>query len=282
MTLTPDPRLTAALVAIMTCAAWAGSQAGDQAEKNPLAGPSVDAEAEEETLAGRGYDGRLTPLDAVPEIAALDLLPLDEDDWDAINPILEHRAAIIDKVVVAHISTLVELQSAIASGDKAAQREYFGQIVDDLLDLRRSGRLVDQLARVLPEEVRADYKRLVRERQMARFEDLRVDAEREGVEHPDSEAFRRLIIETLGQEIQRSYDRIAIQGQERLEEIIQALELDLQTEGEIRRLANEFGQRTLLNPTPAQRRAFFADVYRALPQEARTRLLAMFSEDVGG
>ena len=281
MTRTADPRLTAAVVAILTGAAWSGALGG-QPESSPLAGPSVDADTTEETLAGRSYDGRLTVLDAVPEIAALDLLPLGDEDWDEINPILERRAAIIDGVVLNHISTLVELQAAIASGDKGAQREYFGVIVDDLRGLRRSGRLVDQLARALPDDVRADYKRLVRERQMARFEDLRVDAEREGVEHPDSEAFKRLIIETLGQEIQRSYDRVAVQGQERLEEILQLLELDLETEGEIRRLAQEFGQKTLLNPTPAQRRAFFSEVYRALPEHARARLLAMLSKDVGG
>ncbi|MFI4896366.1 MAG: hypothetical protein ACIARR_00915 [Phycisphaerales bacterium JB059] len=266
-------RTTRLLLGASLALTLGGHARGQTGDANPLAGPSVASSARAPTLVDRGYDGALRPLDAPAEIAALDLLDLTSEDWAEIEPVLESRAEAIDRVVLNHIRTLVELQSARASGDIGEQRRLTALMVEDLRPLQRQGRFIDQVARVLPAEKRDRYKALVRERHLARYEEIRAGLEGEGVEHAESEAFKRLIAEALGQEIQRSYDRVAVQQTQRLEELLRELDLDLETEGEVRRLVTAFGQRTALNPTPEERRSLFAQIYRALPPDAQGRLL---------
>jgi hypothetical protein len=260
----------------------AGHAPGQEEGASPLSGPEVGSTARPTSLVERGYDGALRPLDAPAEIAALDLLDLTPEDRAKIEPVLSERSGAIDRVVLGHIRTLVELQGARASGDVEEQRRLTALIVDDLRPLRRQGRFVDQVARALPEEHRERYKTLVRERHLARYEEIRAQLEGEGVGQAESEAFKRLMGEALGQEIQRSYDRVAVQQTQRLEELLRELDLDLETEGEVRRLASEFGQRTALNPTPEERRAHFAQIYRALPPDAQGRLLRALRGRVDG
>lgn len=247
-----------------------------QDEPDPLAGPKVQQPAERTSLVERGYNGELSPLDAPPEVAALDLLGLSGEQWAPVDEVLTRRAAAIDAVVVKHIQTLVELQSAKATGDNAEQRRLIGLIVEDLRDLRRSGRFVDQVAAALPEDKRAAYKTLVRERHLADYQQHRAQLEQEGAERAESQAFQRLMLQALGQEIQRSYDRIAVQGTQRLDELLAELDLEPAVEAEVRRLVSESAQRTALNPTPEQRRELFAQVHRALPPEAQRRLAQLY------
>ncbi len=276
------PTTRPALVMLITGALCAGAGAGAQPEPDPLAGPRVSEQAQAPTLVHRGYDGRLMALDAPPEVAALDLLDLSEEDWARVEAVLGERASAIDKVVIENVRTLVELQAATSTGDTQAQRRLLGTIVDELRDLRRSGRLVDQIARAVPEDKADAYRRLVRERHMARFEELKIESEKDGSEDPDTAAFRRLIVEALGQEIKGSYERVVTQRIQDFSALLSRLDLDEQTEGVIRRMVEDFGQETALNPTPGQRRELFGRIYRALPTEAQGRLLAVLREGDGG
>ncbi|MEZ6241998.1 MAG: hypothetical protein R3B57_03050 [Phycisphaerales bacterium] len=275
------PRLAPVMAWLASTALALPAIAQPEGEPPVLEGPKVEAEATKPTLVHRGYDGALEPLEAPPEVAALDLLDLDADTREAIDHVLGARAATIDGVVLRNVRTLVELQTAKATGDKAAQRELLGSLVDQLEPLRKSGRLVDQIAKVLPDEQVPEYRRLVRERHMARFEEIRAELRSEGLEDVDAAAFKRLIGEALGLEIKRSYDRIVESGTSRLEETLEALELDTQTEGEVRRLVQDFAQKTALNPSPEQRRELFGQIYRALPADARERLVRMVREPRG-
>ncbi len=271
--------LTLMALGLMTAAAGAQPAEAPPADEPVLGGPQVEEEAERRTLVRRGYDGALERLEAPAEVAALDLFDLDEEIWNEIDGVLTARAAVIDGVVVRNVRTLVELQAAKAAGDMAAQREYLASLVEQMAPLRRGGRLVDQLARVLPEDVRGEYRKIVRERQMARFEEIRAELRSAGLEDVDAAAFKRLVAEAIGLEIKRSYDRIVAAGTAQLEDTIAALELDPQTEGEVRRLVTEFGQETALNPTAEQRRELFAEIYRVLPPDARRRLVEMYRGD---
>lgn len=273
------PARHAALAALALVAFALPTPAQDQtppADADPLAGPKVEQSPRQATLTQRGYTGELAPLEAPPEVAALDLLGLSDAQWAPVNEALAQRAASIDAVVRRHIRTLVELQSAKATGDTSEQRRLMGLIVEDLRGLRRGGRFVDQVASALPEDKRDTYRRLVRERHLADYQQIRAQLEQAGEERAESIAFQRLILRALGHEIERSYDRIVTEGTERLEEILRELRLEPAVEGEVRRLVQAFGQRTALNPTPEQRRELFAQIYRALPGEARARLAELF------
>lgn len=85
----------------------------------------------------------------------------------------------------------------------------------------------------------------------------------------------RLMLQEFGREVKRSYDRIAAEGQRRLEESIAALGLSPEQEGRVRRLVTEFAQESKLNPTAAQRTAFFARVLKELTPEQRKKLVRM-------
>lgn len=275
------------LTALIASAALAlpagGALAGDPPEEAPvLGGPEIDEGATRETLVRRGYDGALEPLEAPPEVAALDLFDLDAETREKIDEILADRAAVIDGVVVRNVRTLVELQGATAAGDTAAQRRYLATLVDQFEPLRKSGRLVDKLAAAMPEADRREYRRLVRERHTARFEEIKAELENAGLEDVNAVAFKRMIAEAIGLEIKASYDRIVASGTAQLEETIAALRLDPETEGEVRRLVTEFGQRTMLNPTPEQRRELFAQIYKVLPPDARRRLVDWYRDGAGG
>ncbi len=271
--------MTLLTVLIVTTAMPLAPGVAQPADEPPaLSGPKIEEEASRATLVRRGYDGALEPLEAPPEVAALDLFDLDDQTWEKIDVILGERAAVIDGVVVRNILTLVELQAANATGDAASQRRLLGSIVDQLEGLRKSGRLVDKLARVLPREHVKAYRDLVRERHTARFEELRVELHSARIEDADHAAFKRLIAEAIGLEIKRSYDRIVEAGTSQLEETLAAMELDPETEGEVRRLVQDFAQKTALNPTAEQRRGLFADIYRALPPDARRRLVNLYRD----
>ncbi len=270
------------LAILLTGALCSGAAAQNQPLPDPLAGPKVSDQAQAPTLVRRGYDGALKPLEAPPEIAALDLLALSEEDWSTIEPVLSERAGRIDRVVIEHILTLAELTSATAAGDKESERRLFGIIVNDLREVDRGVRLVDVIAPYVPQAQRSEYRRLVRERHLARFEELKREVVLERKPNPDAEAFERLIVEAIGLEIERSYDRIVTSKVVEFERFLSDLALDPETEGRVRRLGEAFAQRTALNPTPEQTRVLLAEIYDLLPTDAKGRLLKVLRGDGEG
>lgn len=274
--MTRTARTILPLAAVCLCAAALAQDAQPADDAPALSGPTVEKEAKEATLVHRGYDGELEPLDAPPEVAALDLLHLDGETREKIEDILTERAAFIDGVVIRNIQTLVEFQAAKAAGDISAQLEMLAPLIEQLRELRLRGRLVDQIKRTLPAGVRDEYQRLVLDRQMAELSDLKAEAEVEGVPNPDAVAARRYFFAALGQEIKASYDRVVVQNTQRFDELLAKLDLDPETEGDVRRLVTDFAQRTALNPTAEQRRELFGQVYRILPADARRRLADLF------
>ncbi len=85
----------------------------------------------------------------------------------------------------------------------------------------------------------------------------------------------RLLLEVFGQEVRRSYERIAAEGQSRLDEVAKALDLTPAQEAKVRALAAEFAQKSQFKPTQAQRAELFGNVLRELTPEQRVRALEL-------
>ncbi len=243
------------------------------AADNPLAGPRVGGDSGSRTLVEHAYDGKVRRLEVPPEEAALERLGLDEPTRQAVGRILAERAAIVDRVVIENVPMLLEYRTAAEAGDRAESVRVLGEFLGKLDPLTKRGTLLDELAGVLSVGPRHEFEALVGEYREA----LREEARREAVER--GERFRpraygvRENLLTLGQEIRRSYERQVTGRIAEFDKVLAELALEPEREARVRALVTEFGQRTRLNPTEAQRRELFAAILKELTPEQAGRLL---------
>lgn len=237
-----------------------------------LSGPQVH-EGAHESLVERGFDGRILPLEVVPEEVAVSLLDLDEASRSRVDTILDERSAILDRVLVENLDLLLKFQSARASGSATRQLSILRAFIRKLEPLRRRGSLRDEIARVLPEDQRARFEAMIDEYEDALEAQARADARARG------ERFRPLAyrirrnLERLGQDIVASYERAVASRTAELEAFLTRASLGPQSEREVRRIITEFGQQTMLRPAPADKRRLVRDLWNAVRPEERTRLI---------
>lgn len=264
--------LLASGVAIGRPAPGQPSETGDGAV---LAGPVVEPEARASSLVRLGYDGRVERLsDVQPEVAALDLIELDDAARSRIGGLLEARAAFMDGAVMEHYRLLLDLYSAFAAGDEGEVVVLYLRFTSHLAPLFERGGLAAQLGAEMPPEQAGRYRTLVREYYLAVGRDeVRGSV---GAERPAgglAVAIRNHRIEHLMQEVGRSFERVIRQKSEELEQTLEAMALGPQREAEIRALVDELGSEFGLNPTEAQKREIFVRIYEALDPQERGRFL---------
>ncbi len=243
-----------------------------------LRGPQV-REGTHESLVERGFDGRIRPLTTSPEERAIALLRLDEATRARVDTILDERSAILDRVLMDNLDLLLQFQSARASGSATRQLSILRAFVRKLEPLRRRGSLRDEIARVLPEDQRARFEAMIDEYEQALQEQARADARASGERfRPLAYRFRRNL-ERLGQDIAASYERTVASRIAELEAFLTRASLAPESEREVRRIITEFGQQTMLRPTPADKRRLVRDLWNAVRPEERPRLIRALMSD---
>lgn len=283
-----------------TLAAPAAAQSSPKpATPDPLSGPAVDDENAGPTIVERTFDGNLKRLEIRPEEAALAKLNLTPEERTAADAVLSERAKTLDAIVREHIDLLVRQQAARAGGNNDEIAKVNKEFREAMRPLASRGGLGAELAATLEEPNARRYNRMVREYYAALLSQSRKEMP-EGDPVPDgmmdgdvmrddtmapksvkakpeprrAEAARQLL-EVFGQEVRRSYDRIAAEGQSRLDDVVKRLALDTEQEARVRAIATEFAQKSLLNPTPAQRAEVFRKVLAELTPEQRAKALNM-------
>ena len=248
-----------------------------QDDTAPLAGPAVERETTPESLVEVAYDGSVEPLEAAPAEAAVELLGLDEATLAQVREVIAERAAILDRIVIENIELLVELQSA--RDDPGRRRAIYAEIVGKLAPLVRRGELEDEIGALLSEEQRRCYVSLIAEYERALEAQARAEAERRGERFRAWRYRARHRLEALGAELRRSYERQIGARQADLERLLRELALDPEREAEVRRIVTEFAQRTMLNPSRADRAGLFIEIMGVLTPEQRARAAARLRGD---
>lgn len=292
---------------VLILLAWLGTAntvlaRGDDAvapPPDPLQGPSVDKTSNAgPTIVERSFEGTLRRLDVRPEEAAVRKLDLSEDEKARVETVLQARSAAMDQVVRDHIDLLVRISTAKAADNKPEIQKSTQELREALRPLTTKGSLQDQLAGVLEnghaqkmrDMVREFYRALISEgmKQRPSGDPLPTDDDMTATGGDKGAAARkatltRVIQDVYGQEIRRSYERIAAEGQARLEELVKRLELTPEQEEKVRAIALDVAQKTKLKPTPAQRVEEFSRIAQELTPEQRKRLVEMVGEkQMGG
>lgn len=255
------------------------SASAPAAESPPglLSGPKVEPAAEAATLIRVGYSGRIERVaDAQPEVAALELVELDAEGRGRIEDRLEARAAFIDAAVLEHYETLLELYTAFGAGDEREIIRLYLEFASHLQPLFKEGGLGRQLASEMAEQTRAEYGRLLREYYASVARDILDHPEDDRGNPPENAAaaIRNYKIQLLMEEVGRSFARIVRQKTQEYEEVLTALRLSPEREGQIRASVEQFAQEFGFNPNEAQKRQIFQRLMTLLEPGERQRLLA--------
>ena len=291
-----SPNRVVILVASTLLCAGVAARPGDPAPPavapDPLQGPSVgDSAGAGPTIVERSFDGTLKRLDVRPEEAAVRKLDLSADEKAKVDQVLAERSKAMDQVVREHIDLLVRVQSAKASGDQAQIKAATQELKDALRPLVGKGPLGEQLSQVLSKEhadklqqmVKNYYRALIAEGMRQRPKgDPMPDAEDEMAPTPESAQRRatvaRITQDIYGQEIRRSYERIAADAHARLEDLVKALDLTPEQAEKVRAIATEAAQKNKLNPSPAQKVELFSKIAKELTPEQRKKLVELVGE----
>ncbi len=284
------------------------------APTDPLAGPRVresgtDRPAGAPTLIERTFEGKLKRYDTRIEEAAAQRLNLAPTERESVNAVLAARAAKMDGIVRENVELLLKGVSARESGDRKLIRENLLAMREKFGDLADRGGLLDELADAIPTERADELRAMVQEYWRALIEEETAKQRRDRVkfmedapadgepgEHdakddpaPDMDSMpspragnrqvlTRLALEEFGREIKRSYDRIAQDGQKRLDEVITQLALTPEQESRVRQIVLQHAQEAKLNPNAKQKSKLFFDVLRELTPEQRRKFMELVRE----
>lgn len=258
-------------------------EAEQEATPTLLGGPTVDAKGERATLVRRSFTGELERLERHPAEAALDLIDVPEDARPAIDQILAERRRVLDELVVDRLDLLVKLANGGTQDDR---RQSMRALRDAMAPLVRKGELGERIRQLLPQDLAAEHQRLEREYVRAAVEErlrtLRQESDAMGSGRQDrglrmrAYAIERLV--GLGAEVKGAYERTLVQQGERLDRIIDQLNLTPEQEGNVRRIIQRSNENTLLGenprkPTERERLAVFLEVAAELTPEQRRQLV---------
>jgi len=261
-------------------------EAEQEATPTLLGGPTVDAQGDRATLVRRSFTGELERLERHPAEAALDLIDAPEDARPAIDQILAERRRVLDELVVDRLDLLVKLANGGTQDDR---RQSMRALRDAMAPLVRKGELGDRVRELLPQDLAAEHQRLEREYVRAAVEErVRTLQQEAGAMGGGEQArgqrmlrMRAYAIERLvglGAEVKGAYERTLVQRGERLDRIIDQLNLTPEQEGNVRRIIQRSNENTLLGenprkPTERERMSVFLEVAAELTPEQRRQLV---------
>lgn len=252
----------------------------------PLSGPKVGAgDTGGASIVEHDFEGKLRRPEGRPEVAALEKLSLTDEERKKIDAVLTQRAAELDTAVRTNIDLLLKGVTAKQSGDQAELRELMREYQQVFAPVLAKGQLSEQLAMELPKEKADHLRAMMREYWRAVYDDAAKEesskSAAEDATHSErgggaATRMRRVVIEEatrlFGQEVKASYDRIAAEGERRLQEVIDKLELTPEQEGEVRKLVSEFGEKTKRNPTARDKADLFRKVMAELSADQKQKL----------
>lgn len=208
-------------------------------DDSPLAGPKVRERTGEQVAASlvkRDFDGRIRRVEVDPAVAALEHLTLDAPTRERIDRVIFERNAIVDRIVQENLLTLADAAQAGQGGDKANAMKGLRTLMEAARPLRDRGRLIDEIAPMMPEDQAAEAKRLVREYWRA------IVRERMEIGPPDEpgkklnfvEASATEMLLALGQEGRNGFERTIGQQARNFEDLLKKLSLTPEQESKIR------------------------------------------------
>jgi len=169
-------RTTAAIVSLIAGLATGAAFAQSTATEPPLlSGPKVETDPSDESLVRRGFDGQMERTREQPELAALDLLGLSDEERAAVDKVLAKRAALVDGVVQANMETVSQLGQARRAQDREGVREATQALRIALEPVIEQGPLTEVVAAALPSDDRERFLSLIAEHHEATIEARRGD-----------------------------------------------------------------------------------------------------------
>lgn len=253
------------------------AQSNDDAQA--LRGPAVPLEPTKNTLIERAFDGKLKRPETDPVLAALSRLELDAPTREAVDTVIAQRNAVVDRLVLDNLSDIVNLAQARQSGNKAELRSALTALYAKAQPLLTRPRLLDELRPVLPSEKFSELSRIV--------SDYYKLAIKERLEEPgpiakspgSSGAVAAELLNTFGQELKRSYDRVFTSRKDEFEALLKSLTLSPEQDAKVHQIVIDLIQKTQGKPTRQQLARAYLDVYQQLDAEQRRLLTARAFED---
>ncbi len=265
-----------ALSLILVSTSIAGAQ-----DEAPLRGPSVEP-VERRSLVPTGMGGMTYAagsLDQRPEIAAIDLLELDEQARASVDALLLEHTRATDAVFMDH---LLQIQGWVESLQSGTIRERLGaaqEIRTAFEPVSALGPIADRVKAALPSEQGERYDALIAEYEHARESEARRKAEAAGVKFEPIGYKITRHFEKLGQDIAASYERTLVSAGEDFEAFLSSAQLSHQGEAKVRQATMELIERTGFKPTPEQRLQAFMQIMGELEPDDRGKLLRASLQD---
>lgn len=252
------------------------ANAAGSSEDSVLSGPRVEGEAAA-SLVVRDFNGALVALEVRPEVAAIDLLELDDVSRAAVEKVLTERGVLVRSVTLEHYELFLEAQAALKAGARDEMRALVGDLRVALAPLM-SPTIASRVSEALPEAVRERYTKLVREYAEALAAEgasgagVRSAEGRAGRRAERAAAYRVEMRLTLA-EMARSFAAFVEERRARVDEIITLIEATPEQEARLREVIRREGEKAGVDPSPAQRGAILRAVLAELTPEQRRKVL---------
>lgn len=259
----------AVLGTVMGLSTLAAGQATDA-----LAGPKVsETEATKGgkvlTIVERGFDQQVVPALPTPEEAAIGLLVLSAEEQARVSEILGRRAAILDGFVGRNTDLLTKLGVAFGTNDKTDQVNLLLEAAAELRPLISEGPLQDALRECLAAENAKKFDAMLRDYWQA-FAAPKVLIKKEDGKYPSKfEVVSGAKIESLGKEIERSFQRMLTSGVLAQRLLLRGITLDAQQAMTVNELFERHAREGGDAPTDAQNVQLLFSVLPVLQDEQR-------------
>lgn len=183
-----------------------------RATSDPLAGPRV-VNATPTTLVTRDVRGTLARPSPSPAHAALELLSLDPGSRRALDAALSVRAQRLDDAVIRNLPLIVLAQSSAGGGNVAGLIAATGVALARSRELIALGDLDSMLMPLVPASQRARYGALLEDYWRVAEREAAVARAAMGEDPIPADLLRaELRLRYLGEEIERSFNRVAMSG----------------------------------------------------------------------
>ncbi len=139
--------------------------------------------------------------------------------------------------------------------------------------LRARGTIGNQLAAVLSAEEAAAMQALVKQYVDARIADRITEAKAAGQELRPAQATSREMLEALGGEFKRAYERTVGQAAKKLDDTIKMLQLSPEQESKFRQISGDSFQKTYGTASAQERSRVFFEIYQILTPQQREILV---------
>ncbi len=271
------------------------SKAPTSPDDQALAGPKVDRPASEKTNVERTYDGTLVRLETRPEQAAIALLTLTDDQKQPINKLFEDRATKLSNVLFDNLDTFLAVPAAGQAGggrpsNDPKDRE---EIAGKMRELHKAGAeaglieppLIDQVAKLLPQEQTPEFRRLVAEYMTALEQQAQKDFganpqgsfSRPGNPTPDGPRARRpqrstkrVQMNLFIRELARTLGAVVQERKEQADALYKAVDATPEQQAQIQKLIRDSAEKNKgKRPTPEQRAETFKKIMDLLTPEQR-------------